>query len=182
MMNLNKAVELTQRRKGAETQGFRLLGRGLNAKTQRRSPAEPEIRSPQGGGRSSFASGDSFRAAHLTAETRRAQRRKPSPASFLCALRVSAVKFPARDFLAACEQLRLDYCSADRRSRKSEVRRGAAKFFRERRVLASGPFNRRDAKSLRRKPSPAAFLRALRVSAVKFPARDFSAACEQFRR
>ena len=117
MMNLNKAVELTQRRKGAETQGFRLLGRGLNAKTQRRSPAEPEIRSPQGGGRSSFASGDSFRAAHLTAETRRAQRRKPSPASFLCALRVSAVKFLAREFFAAWKQLRLLQCRETQRRR-----------------------------------------------------------------
>ena len=50
-----------------------------------RSPAEPEIRNPKSaGGRSPFASVDSFQAAHLTAETRRAQRRKPSPASFLC--------------------------------------------------------------------------------------------------
>ena len=64
------------------------------------NPAEPEIRrskvegrnpKPEGG-RGSFADGDSFRAAHLTAETRRARRGKPSPASFLCAAIAKVVR------------------------------------------------------------------------------------------
>ena len=59
------------------------------SRSQIRSPkpeirGKSEIRNPKGAGRSSFASGDSFRAAHLTAEARRTRRRKPSPASFLC--------------------------------------------------------------------------------------------------
>ena len=52
---------------------------------------------------------------------------------------------------------RRDAMGTARRSRKSEVRRGGAKFIRGRRFLSSGPFNRRDAKSAERETFPSIF-------------------------
>ena len=96
-------------RRGGSTRAPRRAGRPIGTPDSFKQPGgagNPKVegrRSKSAGeARSSFTGGDYFRAAQLTAETRRARRGKPSPASFLCTAIVCIVRRLQRNFASSC--------------------------------------------------------------------------------